>query len=288
MTAAVRKTPTQANGGSDDGVSYTNDVDAEIEALWKGAAFGWLTGIGGTGNAFTGASDSALVGPITTYARPMAFWYVPTAVNTTAVTANIDSVGIINIEDQFGAALQGGEFVIGAVYPLVYDGTNLRAFGVTAGAANRPVTQPDILAQEQETSGTAGHSGATFTSGAYRTRFLTNLVRNNISASLASNQITLPAGTYFATWRCPAFSVLAHQTRLYNATDSTVLGYGSSSYAYTNTETDSTGSAIFTLTTSKAIELDHRCGSTIATPAFGQPSGFGNIEIYSELRIWKQ
>lgn len=71
MTAAVRKTPTQANGGVDDGIDYTNDVDAEIEALWKGAAFGWLTSIGGTANAVT-ATSGCVVGrfaaPATTVA----------------------------------------------------------------------------------------------------------------------------------------------------------------------------------------------------------------------------
>src|SRR6266576_1536624 len=123
MTAAVRKTPTVANGGSDDGTLYTNAVDVEVEALWKVAAT-WLTSIGGTGNAITASSDTSLVAAIAAYARPMAFWYAPASANTGPVTINIDSVSVISVKDQFGAAFQGGEFSTSGLYLLVYDGTN--------------------------------------------------------------------------------------------------------------------------------------------------------------------
>lgn len=303
VAAAQRKTPTVANGGARDGTDYLNSVDAEIENLWKGAAFGWLTSIGGTGNAITAASDSAVVAAIAAYARPMAFWYQPgsgaggssgTGSNTAAVTINIDGVGTVNVKDQFGNALQGGEFVGGStpgVYPLVWDGTQFRAILVTAGAANRPTTAPNIIAQEQQASGTNGHAGASFTAGTYRTRFLTTLVVNTIGASLASNQITLPAGTYYARWSCPAIAVQYHKTRLYNATDSSVIAYGTAEFstpAASYAATRSVGTASFTLTSSKAIEVDHRCSSTENTNGFGAACGFGDIEIYTVLELWKQ
>jgi hypothetical protein len=284
MTAAQRKTPTQANGGSDDGVTYTNDVDAEVQALWT-VSFGFLVSVGGTGNAITATSDAALVAAIAAYARPMGFYYVPTAANTAAATINIDAVGVISIKDKLGNALAGGEFAVGGLYPLVFDGTNLRAITITSGAANTETTAPDIILQDQKTSGTAG---GTFTSGAYRQRTLTTAVRNVISgASLASNQITLPAGTYYAEWRAPAASVSYHQSRLYNATDSALIAYGSSAYCGAGVQSGSVGQAVFTLTSSKAIELDHQCSSTEATNGFGLPASF-NTEIYAELRIWKQ
>src|SRR5690242_14620433 len=43
-------------------------------------------------------------------------------------------------------------------------------------------------------------AGGTFTSGAWRTRTLNEELRNTLGASLASNQITLPAGSYYAEW----------------------------------------------------------------------------------------
>lgn len=286
MTAAVRKTPTRANGGSDDGILFPNAIDVEVEALWK-VSWGFLIGVGGTANAITATSDTALVAAISAYVRPMGFYYVPTAANTGAATMNIDAVGVISIKDKNGNALQGGEFAIGALYPLVYDGTNLRAITTTAGSANQVATAPDIILQDQKTSGTAG---GTFTSGAWRQRTLNTVVRNVIAgASLASNQITLPAGTYFARWSAPAYGVVLSQSRLFNATDSTVIGYGQSMGASGASMTLlSNGEAVFTLTSGKAIEIDHQCGTTGTTTGFGQPVSFGNIEVYSDLMIWKQ
>lgn len=154
---------------------------------------------------------------------------------------------------------------------------------------------PSMLkVQEQQSSGTNGHGGATFTSGAYRQRVLNTTVRNNIGATLATNQITLPAGTYYARWRAPAFAVDAHKTRLFNITNNNLIALGSSSYALSgstsavSSETYSEGSAIFTLTTSNVIELDHRCETTTTSGAFGFATSFGDTEIYSELQIWKQ
>jgi hypothetical protein len=283
MTAAIRKTPTTLNGGSDNGTTYTQLVDNEVEALWKVVAT-YLVSVAGS-NAITASSDTALVAAITAYARPMAFWLLPALANTGAVTINVDAVGIINVKDQFGAALQGGELQSTGLYLLVYDGTNFRVTGVTAGSANRPTTAPDVIANETQASGT---NGGTFTSGAYRQRTLNTLVRNNIGASLASNQITLPAGTYFAEWSCPANNLGAHKSRLQNITDAATIALGTVETAQNGNTTRSFGTAYFTIATSKVIELEHRSGGTSATTGFGVAATFGDNEIYSEIRIWKQ
>jgi hypothetical protein len=52
--------------------------------------------------------------------------------------------------------------------------------------------------------------------------------------------------------------------------------------------TDSAGSFVFTITSSKAIEIDHQCTSTENTDGFGPACSFGNVEVYAELKIWKQ
>ena len=146
-------------------------------------------------------------------------------------------------------------------------------------AAPRKV--PDVLIQEQQSSGT---NGGTFTSGAYHRRVLNTIVRNTIGASLADNQVTLPAGTYFAKWCCPAGQVGAHKTRLFNATDKTVIAHGSSARGIG----DSAGTACFTLKSSKAIEIGHRSSASQIKAGFGLACSFGDVEIYSELIIWKQ
>jgi hypothetical protein len=286
MTAAIRKTPTTLNGGSDNGTTYTQLVDNEVEALWKCQAT-YLVSVAGT-NAITASSDTTLVAAITAYARPMAFWLDPALANTGAVTINIDAVGIINVKDQFGAALQGGELQSTGLYLLVFDGTNFRAVGVTAGAANRPTTAPDVIANETQASGVNGNASGNFVTGAYRQRTLNTLVRNNIGASLASNQITLPAGTYFAEWSAPAYQVGIHKTRLQNITDATTIALGTAESAQNSSTSRSVGSVYFTIATSKVIEIEHRANNTQNTNGFGPAATFGDNEIFAEIRIWKQ
>ncbi len=79
-------------------------------------------------------------------------------------------------------------------------------------------------------------------------------------ATLASNQITLLAGTYRVTASAPAKNCNNHQLRLWNATDGTAVDYGGNE--------DATGAAIanratlftrFTIAGTKTLELQHYC-----------------------------
>lgn len=148
---------------------------------------------------------------------------------------------------------------------------------------------PDVIVEDQKSSGTAG---GTATSGSFQTRTLNTLVRNNGTlASLSSNQVTLPAGTYEFRWAAPAMYVNAHQTRLRNVTDNTDVGLGmsigdTSAGASFTFVTVSTGSGVTTIASSKAFELQHRVASTRATDGFGPPASFG-VEVYSHLEIFK-
>jgi hypothetical protein len=291
MTAAVRTTPTVANGGSGDGTLYTNAVDVEIEALWKVSAT-WLTSIGGTGNAVTASSDSALVGPITGYSRPMAFWYQPAAANTSSVTMDIDGVGVIDVKDHVTAALQGGEFSTSGVYLLVFDGTQLIAVTVTAGSGVGSTSggAPGLIVNDTKSSGVDGGS---FTTGAYRQRTLNTVVRNTIGATLSSNQVTLTAGSYYVEWSCPAHACQNHKSRLFNVTDSSVVALGTTEKVMANSapysvQSRSMGCAYFTITSSKAFELEHRCSDSSSGSGFGNAAGFGDNEVYSEMRVWRQ
>ena len=281
--AALRKAPTAANGGSDDGTAYTTAVDVEVAALWK-VSWNWLISVGGTANVITASTDTALAAAITAYVRPMGFYLVPAYDNTSAVSINIDGVGAVSIYDADGVALAGGELAASSVYPLVFDGSHLRAMTVTSGSAASVSSAPDAIIHDRKASGT---NGGTFTSGAWRQRTLNTSTRNVISgSSIASNQITLPAGTYYAEWRADAYAVNAHRSRLYNVTDSSVIDYSLNNYASTGGV--SMGSCYFTLTSAKAIEIDHYCQTTAATNGFGVAANFGVDEIYAELKIWKQ
>lgn len=282
---AIRKTPTSANGGSDVGIPYTNAVDIEIETLFC-LVLTELTSIGGSANAITASSDLAQVGPIASYVRPMSFWLTPASDNTSTVTINIDGVGAKAVVDKDNVSLAAGALKANRQHLIKYDGTSFRVFS-SAPPSNPPTPAPDMIVQEQQAAGTAAGG---FTSGSFVTRALNTAVRNVISgASLVANVITLPAGTYAVEWSAPAAGVNVHQTRLFNVTDSAVIETGTSeSSANTGASpTRSLGNAVFTLTSSKGIRLDHQCGTTVPTSGLGKAASFGAHEVYSWVNIWK-
>lgn len=141
-----------------------------------------------------------------------------------------------------------------------------------------------MIVEDQKASGT---NGGTFTLGADRTRVLTTIVANTISgASLATNQITLPAGTFRVAWSAPGYNVGLHQSFLYNATDTAEVARGQScqTAAAGNVQTDSTGATIVTIAASKAFEIRHRSSATSATFGFGNANSLGT-EVYTRVVI---
>lgn len=141
--------------------------------------------------------------------------------------------------------------------------------------------------QDQKTAGT---DGGTFTSGAWQTRDLNTVATNTISgASLSTNQITLPAGDYYVTASAPAFNVNAHKAKLRSITGSTDIVIGSSEFCVSSDQTGNSSvlSGLFTLSIETIIELQHRCSLTSSSNGFGENSGLGVVEVYSNIEIWK-
>jgi hypothetical protein len=137
-------------------------------------------------------------------------------------------------------------------------------------------------------SKSSNSDGGTFTSGAWRTRTLNSTPTNEISgASVSSNQVTLPAGTYFILAWAPAFSVNNHQTRLRNMTDGSTTLSGLPNWAASNQESVSFLAGRFTIADTKAFELQHQAQSSATTTGFGVAAGFGESEIYSQVLVWK-
>lgn len=144
---------------------------------------------------------------------------------------------------------------------------------------------PDVIVEEQQPSGT---NAGTATSGSWLKRALNTLVRNNGSiASLASNQITLPAGTYYFSWNAPAFAVDRHRTRIQNITDATTVALGTSDCASSGTASGfnrSAGSCVVSIASSKTFELNHQVQTPQAANGLGIPGSFGT-ETYARLEI---
>jgi hypothetical protein len=144
--------------------------------------------------------------------------------------------------------------------------------------------------QDQKTSGTPGGGS----SAGANTRVLNTVVTNEITgASLSSNQITLPAGTYEIDATAPSFqsnSNTLSQLYLYNVDDTAVELYGTSLYAALPS-----GSGInvvsrvrgrFTIAGEKDFELRHYIQNAFATSGLGNAASNG-LEVYADVMIRK-
>jgi hypothetical protein len=152
--------------------------------------------------------------------------------------------------------------------------------------------------REEQTSGTAGTS--VMTASAFSKRTLNTTKTNEIaSATLVSNQISLPAGTYYCDGLCHgtggAFNTsLILKARLRDVTNNVTLVVGTSqtqanpalgSDAYgTNNTLLVTATGRFTLAGTVTIEFqNYQVGGVSAGAAVSS----GEVEIYADLRIWK-
>lgn len=173
---------------------------------------------------------------------------------------------------------EGGSPAVWSVHNYTrFDGTSL------AGAS----APKFALYQHQLTSGT---NGGTSTAGSWQTVPLNTEVYDAGSiGSLSSNQVTLAAGNYYFH----GFSPLGQnpnqvQLRLYNATDSSVIQLSTNGYTNpaggTSVPADIDG--YFTLSGSKAIELQYRVNTGAATYGLGIAASWGT-EVYGNLMFVK-
>lgn len=151
-----------------------------------------------------------------------------------------------------------------------------------------PIGVPDAIIEDQRTSGT---HGGTATSGAWQTRVLNTLVRNNgsVVANLTGNQFQLNTGTYYVEWDTPAYLCATHKSRLQNVTDGTTVAYGTSArspVAADIAQTSSLGCIVFTLAANKAFEIQHQVTTTATTAGFGTATFYGT-ETYTRVKITK-
>ncbi len=141
--------------------------------------------------------------------------------------------------------------------------------------------------RDEKANGTVG--GST-TAGSFVTRVLNTSLTNEISgASLSSNQITLPSGTYYLQGFVPCYNTERNIVKLRNVTDSsdtlqsqnTFIGGSSGSTPLIRI------SGRFTISAQKTFEIQHRVDNNSGSESFGVQIGFGFTEIYSDIQIWK-
>lgn len=147
------------------------------------------------------------------------------------------------------------------------------------------------IAENQQTQNTAAD---TLANSANNIRTLNTLVYNrNTVASLSSNRLTLPAGTWRIEWEAcfggNSVDQAVHQSFLYNQTDAAVVGRGTSGQFDEGASSggfaaSSCGCAVVTIAGSKAFELRHAASTAGGTMRQGNPANQG-AEVYSRVIV---
>ena len=143
-------------------------------------------------------------------------------------------------------------------------------------------------AQDQKASGT---SGGTPTTGAWTTHTLNTSVTNEVSgASLSSNQMILPAGTYYLEAWAVFNKTGLSRVKIYNITDASDIFFGASCQYGTTVDQYSVPTRLegrFTLSGTKTIALQYKVAAASGgTDGLGFASSYGT-EIYADMKVWK-
>lgn len=137
----------------------------------------------------------------------------------------------------------------------------------------------------------ANTAGGAFTSGDWRTRTLNTVMTNEISgASLSSNQVTLPSGTYYVHAGARGYTVNANKLKWYNTSDSSDVLIGDQARSDSSANANAFVSVVgrFTISAQKTFELQHRCETTRSDAnGYGPAANFGVVEVFANVQIWK-
>ena len=151
-----------------------------------------------------------------------------------------------------------------------------------------PGELPTFIVTQEEVSGVDG-GGAV--GGVQNLRDLNTVKKNTITgASLATSQVTLPAGDYQVSGWQTGFSNGQFKSRLRDTTGIANLLIGASVFNRTGVNGDSMTSPIdgvFTIGVSSVIELQMFATSTKTVDGMGAFTGSGDAEVYAYLQFTK-
>jgi hypothetical protein len=138
----------------------------------------------------------------------------------------------------------------------------------------------------------AGTPGGAATAGAWFARELNTEAHDaGGHGTLASNQLTLAAGTYEVWATSTAWAIGNYQLRLRDVSNNVTLVLGTTEYANQASGMTTRGSLAgrFPLAASTAVELQMRVEFSRATNGLGDagPGTWGEEEVYTVLRLWK-
>lgn len=193
------------------------------------------------------------------------------------------------------APLASPAFAGNPTAPTQASGDNSTKLATTAFVQSTQASH--MVLQEQYASGNPAPASVATAMPTGKTRSLNTVVSNSIvGASLTSNQITLPAGTYFIEASAPSCAN-THRVFLYNVTDASIAALGTTENVFLNATynptlgldiawTRSVLSQIMTIASPKILELRHYTSEARAN-GLGASDGTGANEIYAQMTIKK-
>jgi hypothetical protein len=161
------------------------------------------------------------------------------------------------------------------------------SFPAGLGGPFGAVAAPAIVLEEQQNATTS--AGAYSTANVWQKRTLNTIVYDPLGlTSLASDEFTLPAGTWYVRYHAPAVNIVRHRCRLYNVTDAMAVSYGSSEAAGTGTATRSEGGASLNIASAKTFRVEHfATAANTNSTALGASCSAGVNNTYAVVQIWQ-
>jgi hypothetical protein len=218
-------------------------------------------------------------GPVTAITIPSGATYTVVIDSTPTFTYNATSLITPTGADIVATA---GDTMI-----VTGDGGNARIVSYIRVNGQPLIAMPYLYVREQQASSTNG--GTSVATDITQSRVLNTVVINTITgASLASNIVTLPSGSYQCRIRVPSADAV-NQTKafLYNTSDSTYTLIGSNGSSAVSCAYDSYIVGRFTISAQKNFRVRHWTTSAQTTTGLGTNAGTGQIEIFTECEFWK-
>lgn len=145
-----------------------------------------------------------------------------------------------------------------------------------------------MIVRDQKANGT---NAQTLTAGVWDTRHLNTVAANTIGgASLSSNEVTLPIGTFDLDLSAPAYRSNGSVARIYDVTNAAVLGVTSSGYGHSsfNNLAECTLKTRIALTAPASLRVEQIVlSASFGGASAGFISGNSEPEIYTQLKIRK-
>ena len=137
----------------------------------------------------------------------------------------------------------------------------------------------------------AGATPGTLTSGAWGTRDMNHEQVDTAGiASVASNQITIAAGTYRCRIATGCRLCNRYQSRLRDVTNSVTLLIGTNAYC-PSTEAGTTAHSIiaghFVLMAQTVLEIQYQCETTIADEGYAITISYGEDQVLATAEFWR-